>query len=254
MEVIELRKNLLRFVFPPQPGKGKEFGFNIFAFLGENQSLLLDTGFKEHAEAVKEWLTGLGLPPRQAIISHFHADHIFGLKALRDVRVLGSGRFQETLDLYLRPETHALFTPHRLVADGERITFGDFQLRFVAMPGHAACNLYTIIDERFIHVGDDVSASNEGRAFLPTVELFRIGDHIASLEKLKEYAGLTFLLSHGPLIDDKEEILTIIDNRLRYLNAVAASGANPIPVEEALAGCTTKFIHQEWHAYLYQED
>jgi glyoxylase-like metal-dependent hydrolase (beta-lactamase superfamily II) len=251
MEIIQIEEKFLRFRFPPRPEK--HFGFNVYAFLGEGECLLLDTGFEDHGREVNAYLSELGCPPRGAIISHFHHDHIFGLKKLPGVEILGSPRFQETLDLYTRPDAQPRFRPHRLITEGETLSFGSFHLRFLLMPGHAACNLYTIINERYLHVGDDLMASNEGTALLPSVELARVGDHIASLERLRTMANFTFLLSHGPPISGEVEILTAIDNRLKYLKAVAASTA-PITLEQALQGCTIPFLHTEWHAGMYQDD
>lgn len=252
MEDFLLENNFHRLVFPPQAGKGKSFGFNLYAFERENGALLLDTGFKEHAEAASRWLADRGSPLEKVVISHFHADHIFGLKVLPGVEVLGSGRYQETMNLYLRPDTHHVFFPTKILEDGEKMTYGDFEFRFMVKPGHAACNVYTFINERYIHVGDDICASNDGHQLLPSTELFRIGDHIASLEMLKEFVHLTFLLSHGPPISGEKEILNIIENRQNYLKAVAAS-PTPISIEQALAGCTIDFLQKEWHAGMYEE-
>lgn len=250
MEIHQITNNLMLFLFPQQ--ENKHFGFNIYAFLGENESLLIDSGFEMHGRAVKNYLTDNGYPPRKVILSHFHHDHIFGLKAMPGIHKYGSKHFQITLDLYTRPEVQARFTPDTLLADGENLIFGDFRLKFLVMPGHASCNVYTIINDQFIHVGDDLMTSNDGAALLPSVELNRIGEHIASLEKLIEYSKLTFLLSHGPPLNGKEVIESAIDNRLRYLNAVNRSN-QPISIDEALAGCSCEFLHKEWHDNLYQE-
>lgn len=253
MEFDELEQGFLRLVFPPREGKGKHYGFNLFAFLGEGESILLDTGFKEHGEAAGAWLKEQGCPVRRVFLSHFHHDHVFGLKALPGVEVWGSGRYQETFDIYTRPEEQHRFLPGHIVQDGEVFDFGRFHFRFLVRSGHAACNLYTIINEHYIHVGDDVSASNQGQALLPSVELFRIADHIASLERLMEYEHLVFLPAHGLPLYGSDEIHTILKNRLSYLQAVAASPA-PIPLDQALAGCTIEFLHPEWHEAMYDTD
>jgi glyoxylase-like metal-dependent hydrolase (beta-lactamase superfamily II) len=237
-------------MFPPK--ENKHFGFNIYAFLGENESLLIDSGFEMHGRTVNGYLSSEGYPPHQVIISHFHHDHIFGLKAMPGIKVYGSKHFQLTLDLYTRPESHARFTPDTLLTDGDILSFGDFKLKFLVMPGHASCNVYTLINDQFIHIGDDLMTSNEGVALLPSVELTRIGEHIASLEKLKEYSKLTFLLSHGPPLQGEDVVLGAITNRLHYLRAVESS-KQPVTIDEALVGCTCEFLHKEWHDYLYQD-
>lgn len=248
MKKITLAHNLVQYQFPPYPGK--HFGFNIFALIDQDRALLIDTGFEEHAAAVLKDLTAAGVLPQQVILSHFHDDHIYGLKALPKLPTFGSGQYQVTLDRYTPPEEHPHFTPTHILNDGEALTFGDFCLKFLVMPGHAPCNVYTIINEQFIHVGDDILFSNDDEPILPSIELDRVGEHIASLEKLKAFTGYTFLLAHGnPLTG--AAISQAIDNCQRYLRAVARS-VEPISYAEATADCSCAFLHQEWHTFLYE--
>ena len=95
MEKTAIAKNLVQYQFPPNPGT--HFGFNIFALLAGADALLIDAGFEKHATAVRDDLARGGCRPRQIIISHFHDDHISGLKALPKLAVLGSGRYQTSL-------------------------------------------------------------------------------------------------------------------------------------------------------------
>ncbi len=256
MEKTALAENLYQYQFPPNPGT--HFGFNIFALVAgrdeaprKRDALLIDAGFEEHAAAVRDDLARDGCRPRQIIISHFHHDHIAELKALPELTVLGSGRYQTTLDLYTPAEEHARFKPTQILTDTSALKFSDFGLRFRVMPGHALCNVYTIIDDRFIHVGDDIIASNEGAPLLPSVEFERLTDHIASLESLKDYSACTFLLGHGQPLSGPHLILEAIDNRLRYLRAVLESSER-ISYEDAVRHCTCTFLHPEWHEYLYE--
>jgi glyoxylase-like metal-dependent hydrolase (beta-lactamase superfamily II) len=109
----------------------------------------------------------------------------------------------------------------------------------------------TAIDERLIHVGDDIMASNEGAPLLPSVEFERLADHIASLERLKDFSAYTFLLGHGQPLSGRGLMLEAIDNCLRYLRAVLDSDKR-ILYEDAVKHCTCAFLHPEWHEYLYE--
>ncbi len=249
MEKTALTENLYQYQFPPNPGT--HFGFNIFALVAGPDALLIDAGFEEHATAVRDDLALSGCRPRQAIISHFHHDHISGLKALPGLAVLGSGRYQTTLDLYTPAEEQAHFKPTQILTATSALQFGDFSLTFLVMPGHALCNVYTLIDDRFIHVGDDILASNEGVPLLPAVEFTRLADHVASLERLKDFSDYTFLLGHGLPLSGSRLILEAIDNRLRYLRAVLESDER-ISYEDAVRHCTCTFLHPEWHEHLYE--
>ncbi len=98
-----------------------------------------------------------------------------------------------------------------------KFNFGNFEIKLLKFPGHAGCGLFTIINSKYIHIGDDLMSTNVGLPILPSVEFERIFDHIKSLEKLKEFKSHTFLLSHGSIIDGQTNINFEIENRLKYL-------------------------------------
>lgn len=248
MKKTAIVENFYQYQFPPRPKK--HFGFNIFVLINGKNALLIDTGYEDHASAVKDDLLATGIEPRKIIISHFHDDHIYGLQMFSNLQVFGSGLYQASLDLYTLKEYHERFKPTDILTDASSLKFGDFHLRFIVMPGHAICNLFTIISDQFIHIGDDIMSSNDGVPLLPSVEFDRISEHIKSLEKLREYKGHTLLLAHGNPISGESDVLEAIDNRLKYLRTVFQSRSR-ISYEEATKECTCNFLHKEWHEYLY---
>jgi glyoxylase-like metal-dependent hydrolase (beta-lactamase superfamily II) len=241
MKKILLAKNFYQYQFPPYPGK--HFGFNVYVLVNALEALLIDTGFEEHAAAVQSDLTALGITPSKIIISHFHDDHFMGLKALPQLQI-----FSCDLDTAHLPRQ---FQPTDIISDTSSLQFGDFHLRFMTVSGHAACGLYTIINEQFVHVGDDIMCSNTGAPILPYFERKRIQEYIASLEKLKTYKSYTLLLGHGSPISGEVNILADIDNRLNYVKAVSQSQSR-LSYEDATKDCFHEFLHKEWHEYLYQ--
>ncbi len=247
MQKITLADQFLLYQFPPEPGK--HFGFNLYTFFNGQQVMLIDAGYEVHAADVLEDLTENEYTLQQVLISHFHTDHISGLKVLPKTPVLGSENFMKTLRMLPRDEQR-FFTPSQKLADGDEVTFGSFKFKFIVMPGHAPCAVYTIINDAFIHVGDDLMQTNDGQAILPSLDFPQLDDHIASLEKLKEYADLTLLPAHGAPIFGRENYLAAIENRLIYLRNIRKS-KEPLSYEQAVAGCTCQFFHKEWHEALY---
>jgi glyoxylase-like metal-dependent hydrolase (beta-lactamase superfamily II) len=232
-----------------EPDRGKHFGFNLYTFYDHHQTMLIDTGFEAHAADLLDDLTENRFSLQQVLISHFHTDHISGLKVLPKTPVLGSENFMKTLRLLPRDEQR-FFTPSQKLADGDQVTFGNFHFKFIVMPGHAPCAVYTIINDTFIHVGDDLMQTNDGQAILPSLDFPQLTDHIASLERLKEYADLTLLPAHGAPICGRENYLEAVENRLIYLRNIQNS-KEPLSYEQAVAGCTCSFFHKEWHEALY---
>ena len=241
----ELAPGIFQYKFPPR--EGKQYGFVLHVLLDEEtkSALLIDAGYEEHASAVLADLKSTGYALKAAVISHFHPDHILGLQVLPSIDIIGSPRWEETLLQYGTPDELKAFLPTQVTNEESGISFGHFQLRFRYAPGHAQCTQYTIIDNAFVHVADNVMTSNEGRDILPWAELDTIADHITSLELLREFKNHTFLLSHGCTLADEQTQLVAIDNRIRYFQNVL-EGKGTFSYEQATQGCTCEFLHQEW--------
>ena len=240
-----IASGIVRYQFPPR--EGKHYGFNLYVLLDEetNSALLVDTGYEEHAAVVLADLRANGYELKAAVISHFHPDHILGLQALPPIEVIGSPRWEETLTQFGPREEWEMFVPAQMTLEDTEIGFGRFLLKFLRAPGHSVCSQYTLIDDTFVHVADNVMTSNDGHDILPWAEFDAISDHISSLETLREFIGRTFLLSHGCKLIDERTQLEAIDNRIRYFRNVM-EGAGDFSYEQATRGCTCKYLHQEW--------
>ena len=245
MTKTELAPGLIQYQFPPR--EGKHYGFNLIVLLDEaaKSALLIDTGYEEHAAAVLADLETSGYALKAAVISHFHPDHILGLQTLPPIKIIGSPRWRETLYQFGTEEELKAFVPTQITSEDSGISFGRFQLRFRFAPGHAQCTQYTIINDTFVHVADNVMTSNEGQDILPWAEYADIADHISSLELLREFKDTTLLLSHGCTMTDARTQAYAIDNRILYFRNVLR-GEGSFSYEQTTQGCTREFLHQEW--------
>jgi glyoxylase-like metal-dependent hydrolase (beta-lactamase superfamily II) len=245
MKRFELADHLIRYQFPPGAA-GKHYGFNIYAMLNGAEAMLIDSGYERHAGAVLADLQSRGVSVTGVIASHFHEDHIMGLRVLPGARVLGSERFSETLAQHPPDGGPEQFTPDRLLRDGSSMTFGRFSLRFLSTPGHSPCSLCTCIDQDFIHVADNFLASNEGEPILPFAKATDFPDHILSLKRIRRMSHLKLLPGHGAAVDGREVVEREVDRRLHYLETVADGPATPT-LQDVADGCAAGFLHTEWH-------
>ena len=245
MDRLQIAERIVQYRFPPE--SGKQYGFNITALLDEDKkrALLIDTAYEEQAAAVHAALAARGIELEGVIVSHFHPDHVTGLKVLPRRTIYGSARHDETLRHYADDEERRVFTPTDAVSGKTRFTFGRLKLAFRLAPGHSPCSMYTLIGERFLHVADNIMTSNTGQDILPWAAYDLIQDHIESLEALRELGSRTLLLSHGIVLGDDRSIREAIANRVTYSRAVLASEGKG-SYEEAVEGCTCDFLHKEW--------
>lgn len=245
MERVEIAEGIVQYCFGAETGK--HYGFNLTALLDRQngRALLIDTAYEAQAAEAYADLTGRGFELGAVVVSHFHPDHVMGLKALPRTAIYGSARCDETLRLYPDEAERRTISPTDRVSDGAATTFGPFDLTFLLAPGHSACSMHTVIGSTFVHVADNIMTSDTGQDILPWAAYDLIEDHVRSLEALRALSDRTLLLSHGVILDDPETIRVAIDNRVAYFRAVLA-GEGRIPYEEAVAGCTCDFLHREW--------
>lgn len=246
----DIAEGIIEYVFEPrQPHH--HFADRIVAIVSGNEAMLIDTGYEDEAREVFNDLTANGIGLHGVIISHFHDDHMEGLKALPSVPVYGSARFQETLDRWTPKEEHTLFTPTVRVDEPLRIQFGSHAIEIIPFPGHSVCTVLVKIDDAFVHVADEVMFSPEGEPLMPCIKKDDVTIQLASLGRLKGYMDYRFILAHGDHIKSADDIENAIDNTMLYLKQVSEKEGR-ISYEEATKDCTCEFVHKEWHESVYR--
>ena len=248
MKKIELSENFYQYQFPHS--EGQHFGFNIYCLINGQEALIIDTAYVKQTEIINKDLQEQGISITQVVFSHFHPDHVSGLPALNSPKLFGNERYQKTLDKFTPKEEHVYFEGLTPLTDASTLTFGTFDLKFRLIQGHVDCGMFTIINDQFVHVADDLMASNTGEPLLPYVHIQNAKKHINSLQSLKLFRNYTLLLSHGNPIVGASNILQAIDDRLDYLHAIEPS-PTPLSIEEVIKKCRCDFLHKEWHEYVY---
>ena len=235
---------LYQYQFPPN--EGDVYGFNLYALLSEKQALLIDTAYEQQAADVLADLVANDYTVEHILISHFHPDHTSGLTTLPSATVWGSNQYPLSLNDYYTPEAQQSLPAVQGLSESFVLEFTPFTLTFRPAPGHSRCSLYTIIDDHYIHVADNLMATNDGRPLLPWAPLDQVENHIQSLELLKELEPQVVLLAHGRSIEGGLAIHAAIDDRIKYLQIVLETNGKAT-FEEATAPCSRPFIGKEWH-------
>ena len=241
----ELSPNIIHYTFPPRRDKD-HYGDSITAIIDESKAVLIDVGFEDELQQVLDDLSASGITVDKVIISHFHDDHMNGLKLLRNVHVYGSSRFQETLDLWTAKEEHAYFAPSVAVKTPTTVKLGNHTLEIIPSAGHSVCTVLTNIDGKFLHVADEIMYSPDGRPILPSiVSREDIKVQLESWSKLKDYQGLTIIPGHGAALT-ANEAQADLKNRQAYAEAIFAAGDKPLTYADAVRHCDCEFLHSSW--------
>jgi len=244
MKIEQLKKDVLRYHFDPRPGY--QFAETIVAIISEDKALLIDTGFDFQMKEVVADLKEKGITTQQIVLTHFHTDHIEGLRVLPKLPIYGSSKFQETLNMFTPKSDHGLFTPTVRVDQPTEVTFGEHRITLVPSPGHSACGMMAKVNNELLFIGDELMAIPDGTPLLPTADWNDFKRHLASLERLKEYGEFpTIVPSHGPVFEGGR-LLVEIQKRQAYMNAIETSNGKVSYADASRAsGCD--FAHQEFH-------
>ena len=244
MKKQELTENIVHYRFDPCPGKDWDTG--AIAILNGKKAILIDTGYESQTVMLLEDLASNQIEVESVIISHFHDDHMEGLKHLPGIPVYGSARFQETLDKWTPKESHKYFIPTILVDDPETIKFGEHSITMIPSPGHSECTMLVTVDKQFVHIADELVFSPDGQLSLPAMDCKNdIPRQIKAFDKMISYSEFTIIPAHGPAFrGDKLE--SVIKNLKTYLNAILNSDGT-ITFEDATKDCDCIFVHQKWH-------
>ncbi len=245
----EILKDIVRYSFETQPGR--HYATSVYAIFDQHRALLIDTGYEFQAAQLAEEFQKNGVTVSAVILSHFHDDHMQGLKAMPKVSVYGSAAYQVSLDLWTEQSVHALFAPTTCVREPYPLRFGAHALTLIPFPGHSPCTLLTKIDETYLHIADELMFSEEGKPLLPSTDPQCIVRHVESLTRLREYCGYIFLPGHGPIIAGSDRLQKEIGYRLAYMETILHTDRK-LTYDEAAKGCGCEFLHSEWHSGFYE--
>lgn len=248
MKRVEIEQNIIAY---QHDGKSAHnLGYNIYAFIHDQEALILDTAYSQHLEPVIEDLSKAGVAIVAVLPSHYHPDHFEGLSVLGPVDVYGSQASLKTIQAFeLTEEEVQTYGPNKFIQDGDTVSFGDHTFHFELVGGHSACTMFITINDQYVHVGDTYMTLNTGEHSLPYVTWSGLKDHMKALERLLHYDRHGVFKSHGLLIESVSDMKSGIEDRIKYLKALLDSN-NTASVAEALKDVENDFFNQAWRAYV----
>jgi len=187
-------------------------------------------------------------PVTHVIVTHYHADHIYGLQAFKaqGARIIAHGAAREYMNSetarlrleasrvelapWVNDETRLVEADEWLAGD-KTLTIGgvEFQIRIVG-PSHTPEDLVVYLPgEKVLFAGDLVFRSR-----IPYVGKADSRHWILALEKLLTFDAGVIVPGHGPLSHEARKDMQLTRDYLRYLRAsMGKAAANLEPFDDA---------------------
>ena len=203
MEKIEISKGIYLCRF--EKALGHFIGLNVVLIENGNEALLIDTGYEYNFVELKKHLDERNITITKVVVSHFHPDHIGGLKYLEHADVYGSEFAEYSLSKFNSEFDQLL--PDMIVKDELVFKFGNHTIKLEKNIGHSKDGILITIDNKFMYVGDDMVYSHNGVSLVPFCADQIVENHILSIEKIYEnYKNKIIIPSHGKIIEDQNKI------------------------------------------------
>ncbi len=134
------------------------------------QAVVVDPGFE--GEKIIREIRRLELQVKYIVNTHGHIDHISANSKLKEATGGLICLHERDLPLYLNPSFGISVAaekqpdPDRLVAEGDRIVFGQAELEVLETPGHTEGGI-SLLGSGLVFTGDTLFAGSVGRTDLP---------------------------------------------------------------------------------------
>jgi hydroxyacylglutathione hydrolase len=189
------------------------------------------------AESVTAALRQKGWKLTHILTTHHHADHTDGnlaLKAATGCTIIG-------------PKAEAAKIPgiDKQVHEGNRFSFGAFEVDVLDTPGHTAGHIsYWIPEAEVAFVGDTVFALGCGRVIEGTMEI--MWNSIAKIAKLpphtKLYAGHEYTAANAKFALTVDPDNAALQKRMGEITTLRAAGQPTLPTRVDLELATNPFM------------
>jgi len=245
----ELDFGVFHYTFPPRK-ETQLFGDAIIAIVSGNRAILIDVGYEDEAKQVVDDLSMNNISVDTVIVSHFHADHLFGISVFSGVPFYGAVGFNETLIFEeTLDEEMEKYTPSFIVDKPTILDYGNHKIELIPFPGHSVCTMLIKINELFLYMADEVMLTTDGKLMLPYLcngdKDTKRQRQIKAYARLKDYSRFSIIPAHGSVFEG-DKLNGYLQDIESYLNAVIETNGL-ITYEDAVKNCAVPLMQSNWH-------
>lgn len=155
------------------------------------ESALIDVA--DNVEEISEYLESRSLKLKYIILTHCHADHMTGLRELKQryakAKVViheddapGLEKSEVNLSCYMEVEPNFV-TADRTLQDGDVLEVGNLKLQVIHTPGHTKGSICLLVEDALFS-GDTLFKGSHGRTDFPTGNAYEMQNSIQKLLQL----------------------------------------------------------------------
>ena len=148
-----------------------------------------------NADKIYNYIENSEIKPKYIILTHCHADHITGLKNIKNyypnIKIIihekdSHGLTDDSINMctYLLAESNFV-NADIVVKDGDKIKIGDIVAKIIHTPGHTAGSISILVEDALFS-GDTMFRGTCGRTDLPTGSEFEMKISLRKLRELSE--------------------------------------------------------------------
>lgn len=192
------------------------------------------------AEPVRRALNAKGWKLTHILVTHHHADHTQGIAAIKS----------ETGAVVVGPRAEAakINGLDRTVGEGDKLMFGDFEVRVLDTPGHTSGHItYWIPSVAVAFAGDTLFALGCGRVIEGTMEMMwrSLAKLAAMPPETMVYCGHEYTLSNARFALTIEPENDALKRRAAEIEKLVTAGTATLPTQIGLELETNPFLRPQ---------
>lgn len=237
------------------PGKYTLQGTNTYLIGSGKTRILLDTGDgrDDYAELLKNYLDLTGIEISTVLVSHWHPDHVGGLKNITGLQKLQNASYWKS-----KHHTDNQAIDYKWIEDGQQFPLeGGATLTAHYTPGHASDHFVFWLDKESVLFSAD-NVLGEGTTVFEDLSLYisslRKMNDIGTSNSLRADKNFVIFPGHGPLISNgSAKILEYIQHRQQRENeivSVLSRFQKPVEVEQIVNTIYTDLPEEKYGAAL----